>query len=78
MLRTGPERGQGTVTTKPQHGKDVIRASLLEVSFFLVLATRPAPQSTSNYPHPPRISYGLPVTRMSPRRKFPFSRGLID
>ena len=50
----------------------------LEVSFFLVLATRPAPQSTSNYPHPPRISYGLPVTRMSPRRKFPFSRGLID
>ena len=54
------------------------RWSTIEVSFFLVVATRPAPQSTSNYPHPPRISYGLPVTRMSPRRKFPFSRGLID
>ena len=47
----------------------------LEVSFFRVLATRPAPQSTSNYPHPPRTSYGLPVARMSPRRKFPFPGG---
>ena len=47
------------------------------MSFFRVVATRAAPQSTSNYPHPPRTSYGLPVTRMSPQRKFPFSRGLI-
>ena len=29
----------------------------LEVSFFRVVATRAAPQFTSNYPHPPRISY---------------------
>ena len=55
-----------------------LRTSVLEVSFFRVLGTRPAPQSTSNYPHPPRISYGLPVARMSPRIKFPFSRGLFD
>ena len=29
---------------------------------FQVVATSPAPQFTSNYPHPPRISYGLPAT----------------
>ena len=38
----------------------------LEVSFFRVVATRAAPQFTSNYPHLPRISYGLPATHKYP------------
>ena len=46
------------VTTKSKY--------LLEVSFFLVVATRAAPQFTSNYPHPPRIWYGLPATHKYP------------
>ena len=39
---------------------------LLEMSFFRVVATHPAPQFTSNYPHLPRISYGLPATHKYP------------
>ena len=42
------------------------RGRELEVSFFRIVATRAAPQFTSNYPHPPRISYGLPATHNYP------------
>ena len=69
--------GEGRHHQSPPDDEGCHRQSPLEVSFFRVVATRAAPQSTSNYPHPPRTSYGLPVTRMSPQRKFPFSRGLI-
>ena len=43
--------------------------SALEVSFFRVVATRAAPQFNSNYPHPPRISYGcqLPTSTHYPQ-----------
>ena len=33
---------------------------------FRVVATSAAPQFTSNYPHPHRISYGLPATHKYP------------
>ena len=44
----------------------MVRVYLLEVSFFRVVASRVAPQFTSNYAHPPCISYGLPATHKYP------------
>ena len=66
------------VTRRPElHGSPISQRQIpsgnrrstdcaVEVSFFRVVATRAAPQFTSNYPHPPRISYGLQATHKYP------------